>query len=542
MASNWDFETDVLVIGSGSAGLAAALSARDRGVDVTILERSDKLGGTSAVSGGLPWVPNNHHMAEIGASDSREEALAYLKRLSAGKADEELCETYVDTAPDVIKFLEDRTELEFVALDIPDYHSELEGGKTGRSLTARVFPAGGLGDLRPALRMSPHFPFPVSLADVTDGKVNLFDPQVIADRLERDLVGTGHALMAGLIKAANDKGIAFRLGVRAKRPVMEDGVVVGIEVEEGGATRRYGARRGVIIASGGFEWNDELLKDFVYGPTPAPISPPINEGDGLCIAIDAGAELGNMSETHYHASMRIPGEEYEGRQLNRLTSAERHSPGAIMVNGKGRRFVNEALSYHDVCLAMRAHDPQTFEFPNARAFVIVHGGYLEKYTFLTRMPGDPVPSWLTSAETPRELAAKIGVDPDGLEETIATFNANAAKGVDPEFGRGTNEYDRYYGDPDREGAFRTLGPLDTPPYYACEIRVGTIGTRGGPRVNSQAQVLAKGGGIVPGLFAAGNAMAAFFGMSYPGAGGTIGPALTFGYIAGQTAAGGSNRF
>jgi hypothetical protein len=240
--------------------------------------------------------------------------------------------------------------------------------------------------------------------------------------------------------------------------------------------------------------------------------------------------------------MRIPGEEYEGRQLNRLTSAERHSPGSIIVNAAGKRFVNEAVSYHDVCLAMRALDPVRFDFPNARAWVVVHQGYLDKYTFLTRMPGDPIPRWLTRADSVRALAEAIGVDPDGLEATVARFNDHAAKGVDPDFRRGESAYDRYYGDQDREGAFQTLGPLDQGPFYACELRIGAIGTRGGPRVNDRAEVRSSRGGTVPGLYAAGNAMASFTGMSYPGAGGTIGPALTFGHIAGRSAAAGSNRF
>ena len=542
MAQQWSDNTDVIVIGSGSAGLSAALSAQHHGAEVLVLERSDKLGGTSAVSGGLPWIPNNSHMKEIGVSDSRAEALTYLSALSLGKMDDALCETFVDEAAEVIRFLEAETELEFVALGIPDYHPEHPGGKVGRSLTPRVFPAGTLGALRPALRMSPHFVVPVSLADVADGKANLLDPAMIADRMAKDIVGTGHALMAGLIKAASDKGVTIRRGVRVRDLIIEDGTVTGVVAEAGGASTRIGARCGVVIASGGFEWNEELAKDFLHGPTPAPLSPPFNEGDGLRMAMKAGAELGNMSEAWYHASMRIPGEEYEGRQLNRLTSAERHSPGSIIVNMAGKRFVNEALSYHDVCLAMRALDPTRFDFPNARAWVIVHQGYLDKYTFLTRMPGDPVPRWLAKGETVRELAEAIGLDPDGLAETIARFNTHAAQGVDPDFGRGTSAYDRYYGDPDRNGPFQTLGPLDKGPFYACELRIGTIGTRGGPRVNGHAEVRATSGGIIPGLYAAGNAMASFTGMSYPGAGGTIGPALTFGYIAGRSAAKRSNRF
>jgi 3-oxosteroid 1-dehydrogenase len=365
---------------------------------------------------------------------------------------------------------------------------------------------------------------------------------VIADRMQRDLVGTGVALMAGLIKAAKDRGIPMRCNVRARRLLIEDGVVIGLEAEENGRTIRICARRGVVIASGGFEWNPDLVKNFIYGPELAPISPPFNEGDGLKMAMDVGAELSNMSEAVYHASMRIPNEEYDGRQLNRLTSAERHNPGSILVNAAGRRFVNEGLCYHDVCLAMRVLDPVAFTYQNQPSWIIVHHAFLEKYPILTRYPGDPIPRWLTQAPTLRELAAKIGVNPEGLEATVTRFNQNARNGVDPDFHRGESAYDRYYGDRTKEGAYQTLGALDQAPFYAIEMRVGAIGTRGGPTVDDKAQVLSIQGGIIPGLYAAGNAMAAITGMSYPGAGATIGPALTFGYIAGKSAAVRTNRF
>lgn len=538
----WNLETDVVVIGSGSAGMSAALSARHHGAHVIVLERSDKLGGTSAVSGGVPWIPCNRQMAAAGRSDSREDALTYLDALSLGKMDTALCETYVDAGPEVIQFIEDNSDIKFMALDIPDYHCEHPGGKVGRALAAELFAAATMGELRPRLRMSPHFPVPITLADVADGKASSVDPALIADRMARDMVASGNALLAGLIKASHEAGVTIRWNARVRELVMENGTAVGVIAEIEGETVRIGARRGVVIASGGFEWNPALLETFVFGPQPAPLSPPFNEGDGLRMAMAAGAELGNMSEAVFHVTICIPGEEYEGRQLNRLTSAERHSPGCIMVNSAGNRFVNEALSYHDVCLAMRTFDPQTFEFPNARAWFIAHQRYFDNYPFLTVFPGDPVPRWVTRADSVRELAEKIGVDADALEQTVERFNAHARQGIDPDFERGRNSYDRYYGDRSFEGAFQTLGPLDQGPYYACEMRVGALGTRGGPRVNDRAQVRSADGGIVPGLYAAGNAMAAITGMAYPGAGGTIGPALVFGHIAGRSAAGDGNRF
>jgi succinate dehydrogenase/fumarate reductase flavoprotein subunit len=539
---NWTAITDVIVIGSGSAGLSAALSARHEGADVTVLERSEKFGGTSAVSGGLPWIPNNHHMHEVGSADSREAAMTYLARLSLGKMDETLVEAFVDTGPEVIRFLEDTTELRFQALKIPDYHPELPGGTVGRSLTVGIFPGRSLAELRPHLRISGHFPVPLSLADVDDGRTDLLDAEMIAGRIADDMVGTGAALIAGLLEAAADHGVVLERGVRVRHLVIEDGVVTGVQAERGGETLLIGARRGVVIASGGFEWNPSLLKDFVFGPAPAPLSPPFNEGDGLLMAMEAGAALGNMSEAWWHASMRIPDEEYEGRQLNRLTSPERHSPGSIIVNRQGKRFVNEALSYHDVCHAMRRLDPDSFDFPNLPAWVVVHRGFLDRYPFMTRYPGDPIPDWLIQAPTLSALAEALGIDADGLEATVERFNAHARQGIDPDFHRGESAYGRYYGDRRLEGPWQTLGPLDEAPFYACEIRIGILGTRGGPKVTPRAEVINISGGIVPGLFAAGNAMASFTGMSYPGAGGTIGPALTFGWLAGRTAATATNRF
>jgi len=475
-------------------------------------------------------------MQEVGSTDSRDQALTYLKSLSLGKMDEVLIETYVDTAAEVIRFLETVTELRFTALKVPDYHPENPGGTFGRSVTSGLFPAKTLGAHSQHLRRSAHFPIPLSLAEVDDGRVDVLDVAKIADRMANDVVGTGAALMAALFKAALDQGVALEREVRARHLVMEDGAVIGVRAERGGDSMLIRARRGVVIASGGFEWNAALTKSFIFGPPPAPLSPPFNEGDGLMMAMEAGAELGNMSEAWFHASMRIPNEEYEGRPLNRLTSPERHSPGSIIVNRHGNRFVDESLNYHDICHPMRAVDPGAFELQNLPAWVIVHKGFLDRYPFMTRYPGDPVPNWLTQAPTLRELAQKIGVDAIGLERTVARFNENARVGVDPDFGRGASAYGRYYGDRSRDGAFQTLGPLDEAPFFACEIRIGAIGTRGGPKVNTRAEVLSIRGGIIPGLYAAGNAMASFTGMSYPGAGGTIGPALTFGYIAGKSAA------
>lgn len=539
---NWDETVDVVVVGSGAAGVAAALSAQHHGASAIVLESSDKFGGTSAVSAGVPWIPNNDHMHEVGATDSREQALIYLRSLSLGGMDLDLAEIFVDEAPDVLRFIESESPLSFRAMTLPDYQPEKPGGTFGRSVAPELFPSGELGEMRQHLRSTPCIPIPVCWEDMRNG-INLLDPEVISDRVAKGLVGTGEALMGGLIKGALDKGVAFRRNARARRLMIDDdGTVVGIECENEGQVHRIGARRGVILASGGFEWNEELVKDHVAGPIDAPLSPPSCKGDGLIMAMEAKAAIANTKEAAWTPAIGIPGETYEERQLYRLTGGERASPGSIMVNRGGKRFVNEAHNYNDVGRAMHNFDEMTFDYPNLPAWLVVDQAFMDRYRFATHFPGDPVPGWMETAPTLRELAEKIGIDPDGLDTTVERFNAHVAIGSDPDFGRGSSCYDLVYGDQSREGALQTLGPIYLAPFYACPIYSGVLGTKGGPKINGKSEVLSVRGLSIDGLYAAGNVSAGFTGMAYPGGGGNIGPALVFGHIAGRNAAASRNRF
>ena len=535
---------DVIVIGSGAAGLAAALSAAAAGSSVCVLERSDQFGGTTAMSGGVAWIPNNPLMGEVGGSDTREAALTYLNGLSHGLTEADLLETLVDTGPEVVRFIQRETSLRLHALKFPDYHPEFAGGTFGRSIMPDAFDAKELGEYRAKLRGSPHLPIPFSALDVDrargDGVFSEIEDILpmasLLERMQNDFVASGTALVAGLLKGALDKGCEFRTGVRVRSLVLEGGSVCGVKGESGGDTITIGARRGVIIASGGFEFNRKLVVDFLRGPMEAPTGAPSNEGDGLIMAMEVGAALGNMSETWWCPAVQLPGEEYEGRPFFRSSSNERSLPGSIMVNRRGKRFVNEAHNYNDVGRALHSFDPVEFDFTDLPAWLILHQPRLDRSAFITRLPSDPIPNWLISAPTIRELAAKIGIDGDALEATVDRFNANTANGHDPDYHRGESVYDRYRGDSGYEGAWKTLGAIDTPPFYAMRVYSGSLGTKGGPKVTSRAEVLNVRGAAIPGLYAAGNAMAGVTGMAYPGAGGTIGPALVFGYIAGAAAA------
>ncbi len=533
---SWDETVDVVVVGSGAAGVAAALSAQHHGAKAIVLERSDKLGGTTACSAGGLWIPNNHHMHEVGSSDSREQALTYLRSLSLGGMDMELAEVYVDESPAVIRFIEDDKSLSFVATSLPDYQPENPGGTFGRTLTPQLFPANELGDLRPSLRQAPMFPVPFCWDDIQHG-INLIDPKVFQDRLAKGLVGGGEALMAGIIKQALDKGVEFRSNVRARRLVIENGAVVGLEYEaKDGRTQRIGSRRAVILASGGFEWNQGLVSDHVAGPIEAPLSPPFCEGDGLIMAMEAQAAIANTKEAAWMPAVCVPGEKYDGEQLYRLTGGERANPGSIMVNLAGKRFVNEAHNYNDVGRAMHNFDEMKFDYPNLPCWIVVDAAYMERYTFATRFPNDPIPEWMDAASTLGELAGKIGVDPYGLETTVQRYNAHVNQAAEPYIVPGTSIYDLAFGDSSREGPSQTLGPISQPPFYACRVYSGVLQTKGGPKINSQSQVLNVRGNPIKGLYAAGNVSAGFTGMAYPGGGGSVGPALVFGYIAGRNSA------
>lgn len=533
---SWDHDVDVVVLGTGGAGLTAALTAASYGASVAVYEKAPTVGGTTAVSGGVVWIPAHKRCpdGELTVAD----ALRYLRAQSHGSMDEALVETFVRTGPAMLDFVEAHSGLRFeIATGFPDYQPELPGGRPsgGRSFSAAPYDLAQLGEWREAITS-----FPADWSNVG------FDAETRA-RLHADvdegasgLCVAGTALIAGLLKGLLDAGVTPKTNARAEELLGDEAGVAGVGIACSPGRLNVRARRGVILGTGGFEWNTLWVNAFLRGPMHGAVSPPNNTGDGLRMAMAHGADLANMGEAWWVPIVQIPGDMIDGQQRSRSVRLERTRPRSIIVNRAGRRFVNEACDYNSMAGAFHYLDPRD-GYVNDPAWIVFDSLHLKRYGFLGVAPGEPVPDWFCASNDLAELCARTGIDSGGLARTIEAWNRNVANGSDPDFGRGSSVYDGYWGD-DRATtlAGKTLGILDTAPYYAVPVSVGAMGTKGGPRTDRDGRVLHVSGAPIPGLFAAGNAMAGVTGKAYGGAGGTIGPAMVFGFRAGHAAATGES--
>lgn len=541
--------------------MTSALFAADQGLSVLVVEKSDKYGGTSAISGGGIWIPNNHYFAELGGQDSFELALQYLKAATGEHGDEVRLRAYLSNAPQMIRALEVNSRVRYAVADkYPDYYPHLPGALPGgRTLDPEIFDTSLLGEELDNLRkpspstllmgriawtarhahkaMAREFGWRLLMLGLM-ARYKLDFKWRRKSKSKRDRrAALGSSLVASLRRSLMDRNVPLWLNTDFRELLTEQGRVTGVRVQRDGQELELHARRGVIFGSGGFEQNQALREKFLPQPTRSDWSatPP---GDNTGAALEAGTALGAatalMDWAWWAPTIAVPGEEKP-----RGVFAERAFPGAIAVNGLGRRFVNEAAPYLEFVDAMY-RDNQSSGGKSIPAWVIFDGHFRFNYAMGPLMPAQVMPDsrlrkeWLNNlywkADSLAELAGQIGVDAGGLENTVQNVNEYARTGIDVEFGRGGNVFDRYYGDSNVKPN-PCLAPLKKGPYYAMRLDAGDIGTKGGLLTNEYAQVVSQDGEPIPGLYAIGNCSASVMGTSYPGAGGTLGPAMTFGYIA-----------
>jgi 3-oxosteroid 1-dehydrogenase len=532
-------EADVVICGSGAAALAAALAAHDAGARVAVIEKAESIGGTTAVSGGGVWMPCNH---VSGADDTREEARAYTTALSAGRASAGLLERFLDDGPSILAGLEQRTDLRLQAISWPDYHPEMEGARAGgRMLEPQLFDTTVLGEWASRLRRAPVLGLPLTLQESTvewtpSYTPERFDGDEIKRRVAAHQVACGQALVGALLHGCLVRGIEPVLGTRAVELIERDGAVRGLVLEQD--DRRFDvAASAVVLASGGYEWNAELVSRFLPGPLSHPTSPPGNEGDGLLMAMEVGADLANMNEAWWYPAGVVPGDTYDGRALSRFLAVERTAPHSIIVDRFGLRFVNEAANYNDMQKAFFAFDANEGAPRHLPAWLVFDQQYRDRYPVLTTRPSAPDPEWLIAHDTLEGVATEAGIEPVGLLDTVQRWNGFVASGRDRDYGRGDSLYDRFHGDP--TAPHPNLGTLERGPYYALPVHLGAVGTSGGPRIDTRGRVQHVRDRPIPGLYGAGNAIASPAGPAYFGGGTTIGMALVWGHIAGANAAKGA---
>jgi 3-oxosteroid 1-dehydrogenase len=554
MSTGWDKEVDVLVVGSGAGGMLCALKAAADHADVLVVEKEKLWGGTSATSGAGIWIPGSDVAREAGFEDNLDDAFKYVRNLSAKNVPDANIRAFVDNAASMLRWLMANTPIDYMAFPYPDYHAENPGGSPTGFRTHMPLPLDGraLGKDVETLRFSSpaanlfgylnwHFDETYVLLYRQKGWIMhlvksmaryWFDwPFRFKSRKDRRLT-LGNALTGGLRMALNKQGVPLWLQASLTELVEEKGKVVGAVIDQRGKLLRIRARKGVVLAAGGFDKNAAMRAEHMPLYPNAQYSGGTggNTGDSIRAGEALGADTLNMQSTWAAPVFYIPGE-----PGGRLCTIERALPGCIMVNQKGERYWNEASSYHVTGQAMARRQAEHGDA--SPSWMVFDGTYRKKFPMGPVYPGWPdwmlggaVKTILKKANSIKALAREMGVNPTALSATIARFNQGAAKGEDPDFHRGEAAYDKMYGDPS-QAPNPCLRPLDTGPYYALPIYPGDIGTNGGLRTNAKAQVVGKDGKVIGGLYAIGNNAASAMGESYPGAGVTIGPAMTFGYIA-----------
>lgn len=540
----WDETKDFVIIGSGAGALCAALAVRS---DVLVIEKEAMLGGNSALSGGTMWVPGNTLMREDGVADSAEEGLRYLDACvpDAGLATSHVRKmAYLSQGPRMIDFLRTRGIRMNRVRGYADYYAELPGASTdGRALQCDIFDLSELGDyesrvpnLAPIVGYVEEFPQLALMFRTWRGFktfVRVAGRTAWVKARRRPVVANGAALVGRLLQAVLKDGIELWTESPVQEIVLEGQRVVGVKVLREGREVAVRARRGVLIASGGYARNLEMRKR--YSRQPASLdwtfANPGETGDVVEMAMRLGAATDLMDEGIWIPMTISPGGPM-------YLEYERGKPHTLMVDGTGNRYIDEGSPYMPFGQVMYDHNKEASAIPS---WMIMDSRHRARYTFGIQRPGHTPEEWFTSgfmkrADTLEGLASIIGVDPQALARTVQRFNRFAAAGIDEDFNRGETLYSRNYGDPSH-GPNPALGSLERPPFYAVSIYPGDLGTFGGILTDECARVLRGDGSVVDGLYATGNATAPVMGRIYPCTGASIASTMVFGFIAAQHALG-----
>ena len=545
---------DVVVLGSGAAGFAAAVTAAAGGAKVLLIEKAEVVGGTSAWSGGWIWAPRNPLAVAGGIDEPAEAPRAYLEAVCGNHFDAARIDAFLAAVPEMVGFFHERTALKFDGpFPIPDTYGHLPGAGTGgRSVIAKPFDARRLGRAAALLRRPLRETAFAGMTIQAGADLRAFMTMTrsaksfvhVLARHARDLavhrrgmdLRNGNALIGRLLRSALDLGVEIRTGTEVASLVSSDAGVAGVRLASGA---EIAARRGVVLACGGFP-RDEARRREVF-PRPdehLTLAVPTADGDGARLAEAAGGAL-DLTPARPAAFCPVSAVPWpDGREGRFPHIIDRGKPGVIGVRDDGRRFCNEGLGYHDYVEALLEATPAA---EPARSWLVCDHRFLRRFGLGVVRPS-PAPwrgwlknGYLKTGETPAALARACGIDPAGLEATLADWNAHAVRGEDPAFGRGATPYMRLQGDPDQRPN-PCVAPIATPPFYAVEVRPGGFGAFAGLKTDARGAVLDAAGAAIPGLFAAGADAASVFGGFYPAGGINLGPALTFGYIVGRNLA------
>ena len=543
--TTWDREVDFLVVGSGGGGMAAALTAHDEGLSTLIVEKAHKYGGSTGISGGGIWIPNNPTLRAAGHDDSRESIRRYLDALTEGKVPAARLDAYVDNGPAAMELLgRSKWWKLFWTKGYADYHPEYDGGRPlGRSVECKPFDTRKLGEdeefQRPNSMKGP-LGLWITAADYRDLAMvkrtwrGRWKSVVAAWRVSSNVVRRRHmatggrALVARLRMSLKDAGVDLWLDTPMTSLVVEDGRVVGIEVAREGRTQRIRGRHGVLLACGGFDHDPQLREEWLPegGRENHSLGAVENTGDGIKAGLALGAAVDFMDDAWWMPSVEHP----SGASIPLVS--ERAIPGQVIVDTEGKRFTNEASPYVNF-----VHDQ--LDGKHLVTWCVMDARARSRYPYAQILPGVPFPKsfyeagTVHKASTLRELAVAIDVPEDNLVATVERFNGFVESGVDDDFGRGGSVYDHYYGDPTLPNP--NLDRVDKAPFYAIRIEIGDLGTKGGLVCDEVGRVLREDGSIIDGLYATGNASASVMANEYAGPGATIGPSIVFGYIAARDA-------